>query len=273
MKLTISTLLAIAASQLVNAQQVSVFTRRDSANKYYEGCPAIGDCNFTCVRFSDSQTTYLSYPGDSCPQKNGARLQPMYLYSKPGDPTVLDRVVSRDRTVTAQCEPGQSFAAGRNYTCSGGRSTSVSRSATSTGTKTTSRSSTSTSISRLTTPTGTKTTSSTTASASASPASTCSNKDTIFGKRKGRGYNGDCCKTQADCREQCIKGKCNGPRNTTLMSPSSTMKSSTSTSKHTGSSTSCTSGHYGLGLGDGPVGACCSSQWDCEENCVKGRCN
>ncbi|KAI8077223.1 uncharacterized protein B0P05DRAFT_471514, partial [Gilbertella persicaria] len=37
----------------------------------------------------------------------------------------------------------------------------------------------------------------------------CSLKRAVFGKRRGNGSNGDCCKTQHDCKEVCIEKKCN----------------------------------------------------------------
>ncbi|KAG1492749.1 hypothetical protein G6F53_012880 [Rhizopus delemar] len=33
------------------------------------------------------------------------------------------------------------------------------------------------------------------------------------GEGKGLGWNGYCCKTSDDCRDTCIKGKCNGKVN------------------------------------------------------------
>ncbi|KAG1445740.1 hypothetical protein G6F56_009807 [Rhizopus delemar] len=83
-----------------------------------------------------------------------------------------------------------------------------------------------------------------------------------FGLEKGDGYNGYCCETQADCWDDCISGKCNGPVNT---------KTTTAAAQPT--SGSCTSGSYGLGKGDGYKGFCCETQADCLDDCIRGSCN
>ncbi|RCH79741.1 hypothetical protein CU098_004939 [Rhizopus stolonifer] len=36
---------------------------------------------------------------------------------------------------------------------------------------------------------------------------TCANKSVIYDK-KNNGYKDDCCKTEAECRDDCVKGKC-----------------------------------------------------------------
>ncbi|KAG1053556.1 hypothetical protein G6F43_004368 [Rhizopus delemar] len=77
-----------------------------------------------------------------------------------------------------------------------------------------------------------------------------------YGLGNGDGYNGYCCENQADCQDDCIKGKCNGPVN-----PKPTPNSS------------CTSGSYGLGNGDGYNGYCCETQADCQDDCISGKCN
>ncbi|RCH80776.1 hypothetical protein CU097_004289 [Rhizopus azygosporus] len=87
------------------------------------------------------------------------------------------------------------------------------------------------------------------------------------GKKKGNGFNGYCCSTSDDCRESCIKGKCNGPK----------APSTTTTTKSTGSPTptpsSCISGVKGKKKGNGFNGYCCSTSDDCRESCIKGKCN
>ncbi|CEJ04344.1 hypothetical protein RMCBS344292_18308 [Rhizopus microsporus] len=87
------------------------------------------------------------------------------------------------------------------------------------------------------------------------------------GKKKGNGFNGYCCSTSDDCRESCIKGKCNGPK----------APSTTTTTKNTGSPTptpsSCISGVKGKKKGNGFNGYCCSTSDDCRESCIKGKCN
>ncbi|KAI8365506.1 hypothetical protein EDC96DRAFT_428755, partial [Choanephora cucurbitarum] len=97
------------------------------------------------------------------------------------------------------------------------------------------------------------------------------------GKARGDGYNGDCCKTQADCKEECIKGKCNGPKRVTTKS-SSTTKAPSTTKKNTTTKTTqtpsvCKAGYRGKKKGNGIKGACCSTQKDCKEDCIKGKCN
>ncbi|KAI9331400.1 hypothetical protein BD770DRAFT_449417 [Pilaira anomala] len=55
---------------------------------------------------------------------------------------------------------------------------------------------------------------------------TTANPDTCypgsFGLRNGDGYRGYCCKDQSDCKDDCIKGSCNGPVNTKTSSISVT---------------------------------------------------
>ncbi|OBZ84592.1 hypothetical protein A0J61_07358, partial [Choanephora cucurbitarum] len=74
-----------------------------------------------------------------------------------------------------------------------------------------------------------------------------------FGLANGDGYNGDCCKTNDDCRDACIRGVCNGPA-----AP--------------GNTGSCKKGYKGLGNGDGPLNACCASDDDCQSACIRSRC-
>ena len=40
------------------------------------------------------------------------------------------------------------------------------------------------------------------------------------GEGEGLGWSGYCCKTDADCHDACIKGKCNGRINPKLQPPS-----------------------------------------------------
>ncbi|KAL9549047.1 hypothetical protein MBANPS3_005411, partial [Mucor bainieri] len=80
----------------------------------------------------------------------------------------------------------------------------------------------------------------------------------------GSGYKGYCCKSSDDCLESCVKGVCNGPAPPT--------KTSSDTPVPTGGS-DCTAGFKGKKNGLGPKNACCSTQADCQEDCVKGKCN
>ncbi|RCI05205.1 hypothetical protein CU098_012004 [Rhizopus stolonifer] len=88
--------------------------------------------------------------------------------------------------------------------------------------------------------------------------------------KKGNGYNGDCCKTQADCQDDCVKGKCNGPtkKATTTMKKAATIKT---TVKPTVASTACRSDYRGKKKGNGLKNACCSTHLDYKE-CIQGKC-
>ncbi|RCH96145.1 hypothetical protein CU098_011264, partial [Rhizopus stolonifer] len=95
---------------------------------------------------------------------------------------------------------------------------------------------------------------------------------TVYGQKKGNGYKEDCCKTEADCKDDCIKGKCNGPsRKTTTVKKTKTTATTTSKSA-TPTSGACKSGYRGKKKGNGPKNACCSTERDCKEDCVKGKC-
>ncbi|CAO3648731.1 unnamed protein product [Mucor hiemalis] len=88
------------------------------------------------------------------------------------------------------------------------------------------------------------------------------------GLGKGDGYKGACCKTQADCIDDCVKGACVGPVNTKTTTPAT----KTTTTPTTPTPGTCTPGSSGLGKGDGYKGACCKTQADCIDDCVKGAC-
>ncbi|KAI9245047.1 hypothetical protein EDC94DRAFT_420062 [Helicostylum pulchrum] len=108
-------------------------------------------------------------------------------------------------------------------------------------------------------PVNTKTTS-TTAPTTVPTPGTCTPGSSGLGK--GDGYKDACCKSQADCIDDCVKGACVGPVNT----------KTTSTTAPTTVPTpgTCTPGSSGLGKGDGYKDACCKDQSDCLDNCVKG---
>ncbi|KAI8368839.1 hypothetical protein EDC96DRAFT_441146, partial [Choanephora cucurbitarum] len=93
------------------------------------------------------------------------------------------------------------------------------------------------------------------------------------GKKRGNGMNGDCCKDQRDCVNQCIRGKCNGPVRGTKTTTTTAIKKTTTTAKPTKISSACKAGFKGLKNGKGRKDACCTTHWDCKEECVKGRCN
>ncbi|GAA5799936.1 hypothetical protein HPULCUR_005357 [Helicostylum pulchrum] len=105
---------------------------------------------------------------------------------------------------------------------------------------------------------------STTAVPTATPSACTSGS---LGLGKGDGFNGACCKDQADCQDDCLSGTCNGP-----IDPNPATKTST-TAAPTATPSACTSGSLGLGKGDGFNGACCKDQSDCQDDCLSGKCN
>ncbi|KAL0146389.1 hypothetical protein V8B55DRAFT_1470338 [Mucor lusitanicus] len=64
---------------------------------------------------------------------------------------------------------------------------------------------------------------------------------------------------------------CNLQTQECVLDPDNTLCGKQSTS--TLSASTCTSGSYGLGQGDGWNGYCCSSQADCWDDCISGVCN
>ncbi|GAA5816692.1 hypothetical protein MFLAVUS_010224 [Mucor flavus] len=94
------------------------------------------------------------------------------------------------------------------------------------------------------------------------------------GLGKGDGYKDACCKNQADCIDDCVKGACVGPVNTKTTTVTKTASGTASTTAPTSVPTpgACTAGSHGLGKGDGYKGACCKNQADCIDDCVKGAC-
>ncbi|KAI8085829.1 uncharacterized protein B0P05DRAFT_466450 [Gilbertella persicaria] len=105
--------------------------------------------------------------------------------------------------------------------------------------------------SKTTTTTATKTATKTTTTSGTQPTSTCAPGS--YGLSNGDGQGGDCCKTNDDCKNACIKGVCNGP-------------------KPSGTPEPCKKGYAGLAEGNGPLNACCETSDDCQEACVRGRC-
>ncbi|GAA5808761.1 hypothetical protein MFLAVUS_002157 [Mucor flavus] len=94
-----------------------------------------------------------------------------------------------------------------------------------------------------------------------------------YGLEQGDGYSGYCCKSQADCQDDCISGACNGPVNsktTTVKNPTATATATASTATVPGT---CYPGSSGLKKGDGYSGYCCKDQSDCRDDCIRGTCN
>ncbi|KAI8373673.1 hypothetical protein BD560DRAFT_394004 [Blakeslea trispora] len=89
-----------------------------------------------------------------------------------------------------------------------------------------------------------------------------------YGLAQGNGYSGYCCKSQADCQDDCINGTCNGPK-----APSGSGNTGSGNTGSSGSSGKCLAGVSGLAKGNGYSGYCCKSQADCQDDCVKGVCN
>ncbi|KAG2201779.1 hypothetical protein INT47_002039 [Mucor saturninus] len=94
-----------------------------------------------------------------------------------------------------------------------------------------------------------------------------------IGLGKGDGYKGACCEDQSDCKDDCIKGVCNGPVNTKTTKTTTVTKTTTAAATPTVAPGTCTPGSIGLGKGDGYKGACCEDQSDCKDDCIKGVCN
>jgi flagellar hook-associated protein FlgK len=142
------------------------------------------------------------------------------------------------------------------------------------------------------TTTTTKSTKSTTTAAATSSCTAGS-----YNLKKGDGYKGACCKTEADCKDNCINGVCNGLANTkttiskssstskstvttatksttkTITTKKSTTKATTTTKSSTVTATaSCTTGYQGKVNGKEPKNACCTTEANCIDNCVKRKC-
>lgn len=79
------------------------------------------------------------------------------------------------------------------------------------------------------------------------------------GSGSGLGWRGFCCKTDDDCHESCIKGKCNGRVDPKYASP-------------IGDGTCVNTGNIGSRTGEGWKDYCCESSDDCRDSCIKGKC-
>lgn len=93
-----------------------------------------------------------------------------------------------------------------------------------------------------------------------------------YGLSQGDGYNGYCCKSQADCQDDCISGACNGPTNTKTTTVKGS-KTTTTTNASATAVTGCIAGSFGLAKGDGYNNYCCKTQADCQDDCINGACN
>ncbi|CAO3630179.1 unnamed protein product [Mucor fragilis] len=82
------------------------------------------------------------------------------------------------------------------------------------------------------------------------------------GLGQGDGYKGYCCESSDDCFNSCKSGVCDGP-----VAPSQTSDKPVPTG-----GAECKAGFKGKENGKGPKNACCSTQADCQEDCVKGKC-
>ncbi|KAG0044848.1 hypothetical protein BGZ83_009892 [Gryganskiella cystojenkinii] len=84
------------------------------------------------------------------------------------------------------------------------------------------------------------------------------------GQGNGKGPVCACCSSQSDCEESCAGGVCTDSKGNTP---------GCGTSAGGGGGASCTSGYSGTKTGNGPNGACCVTESDCNNDCTKGICN
>ncbi|OBZ88037.1 hypothetical protein A0J61_03922 [Choanephora cucurbitarum] len=291
--LGLSRLHAATVSPVLGEMAVELFVL-DAVNGNSLVCYPSNVCSYPCVSLSSSSSAFTVSPRNpDCSSDPEVRFPSITAYGVVDDMTSLSHLETDSSRVPISCSLEQTRENYKYYHC--GPILVPDSVATTTSTTTTT----------TTTPAVTTTATVT--------AHTCSNKDSIFDKKKGIGYNGDCCKTEADCKDECIKGKCTGPSRTTTKStttnsttkkPITTKKSTTTTKPSTKPSTKsattksattksattkstivtttakstispsvCTPGYQDKKKGDGPKDACCSTQLDCKEDCVKGRCN
>ncbi|OBZ81039.1 hypothetical protein A0J61_10912 [Choanephora cucurbitarum] len=277
MKLTISTLALLGLSQVCSAESYFDVNFRAPFEGVasYSFCTTIVGCTYMCASMSSEDSIIYSFPNDfnHCRLSSGRPFPTVAGYFDSSNSNSLGYMVFTGDPEHYDCTAYRETDEGALYRC---RLPSLFDTTT-----------TSTTTSTTTTATTTATTSSTTIT-TALPLPTCSNKDTIFAKKRGNGYYGDCCKTEADCMNECIKGKCNGSKKstttikksttttTTTKKPSTTTtikKSTTVTKKPTQTPAACKSGYLGKKKGNGLKGACCTTSWDCKEECIKGSCN
>ncbi|CEI87202.1 hypothetical protein RMCBS344292_01620 [Rhizopus microsporus] len=80
------------------------------------------------------------------------------------------------------------------------------------------------------------------------------------GMGTGEGWKDYCCENSDDCRESCIKGKCNG-------------KANPKPPTDDGSNKCVNPKNRGTGTGKGWKDYCCEDSDDCRDTCIKGKCN
>ncbi|KAI9361808.1 hypothetical protein BD770DRAFT_316907 [Pilaira anomala] len=86
-----------------------------------------------------------------------------------------------------------------------------------------------------------------------------------FGKKRGDGFKGYCCKNSDDCQSACVSRKCNGPVNPDATRSTASMEPTTAPT--------CVAGSFGKKKGDGFKNYCCKNSDDCRSSCVNGKCN
>ncbi|OBZ87154.1 hypothetical protein A0J61_04802 [Choanephora cucurbitarum] len=240
-------------------------------NDPFRACIDTPSCGITCFQLQYYQKDSKALSSNGCPA--------ITPYSTSSRLDTLDYLLYPFKDEPVPCTLIRVSGEGIIYLCSEDFNTNNAGGASSSTTTT------------LTTTTTTTTPAATVTATIAVP--TCLSEETIFGKKKGNGYSGDCCKTEADCKNDCVMGRCNGPKrattkaitvksNTAVSSPitkkaaitTTTTKSTTKTTiKATKTPSVCRPGYLGKKNGKGSKGACCNTHWDCKEECVKGSCN
>ncbi|KAL4209807.1 hypothetical protein AB4K20DRAFT_1905215 [Rhizopus microsporus] len=80
------------------------------------------------------------------------------------------------------------------------------------------------------------------------------------GMGTGEGWKDYCCENSDDCRDTCIKGKCNG-------------KANPNPPTDPGNDKCLVPNNRGMGTGEGWKDYCCENSDDCRDTCIKGKCN
>ena len=93
-------------------------------------------------------------------------------------------------------------------------------------------------------------------------------KSGYFKKNLKSGPDGSCCSTSGDCVGDCVFVP-----GDSYMCKNGSMTTSSSVVTTPGPTPTCITGHCGKGLGEGPTGACCSTEADCKDTCnANGKC-
>ncbi|KAI8357809.1 hypothetical protein BD560DRAFT_406209 [Blakeslea trispora] len=267
MKLTISALAFLGLSQVCSAESYFDVDFRVPLEGIasYSFCTTIVGCTYMCASMSSEGSITYSYPTDfgHCRLPSGGPFPTVAGFFDSSNSNSLGYMMFTGDSKHYDCTAYKETNEGALYRCSLPSLFDTTTTSTTTTTATSSATS--------------STATSSTATTTALPVPACSNKDTIFAKKRGNGYNGDCCKTEADCMDECIKGKCNGPKKSTATikksttttattkKPSTTTtikKSTTVTKKSTQTPAACKSGYLGKKKGNGLKGACCTTSWD-----------